>query len=111
MNATLAVEGGPKLPVRASDGPGKIRDGYAPAGWRRVLDLEANFSSVALALFEPGTVQGTLPQIADLLGRTVDGCDAAGVLIIDGARPATASKPLMARDRPDLIPSRRGPYR
>ena len=44
-----------------------------------LLDLESNFSQVAVELFGSGTVEGTLQRIVDLAERTVDGCDAAGI--------------------------------
>lgn len=56
-----------------------------------LLDLESNFSQVALDLFAPGTVQGTLQEIVDLAERTVDGCDAAGILVVDDGTPTTAA--------------------
>ena len=84
------------------------------------LDLERDFSQVALALFAPGTVQGTLQEIVDLAQRTIDGCDAAGILVVDGqtATTAAASGPLvLALDQmqidtgegPCLDASTRGP--
>lgn len=62
------------------------------------LDLESNFSQIALELFEPGTVLHTLQQIVDLAERTVEGCDAAGIFLVeaDKATTAAASGPLVA---------------
>lgn len=61
------------------------------------LDLESSFSDVAIALFSAGTVQGTLQRIVDLAARAVDGCEAAGILVVsDGTvTTAAASSPLV----------------
>jgi ANTAR domain/GAF domain len=56
-----------------------------------VIDLEDNFSRVALALFEAGTVRETLQRIVDLAERAVDGCEAAGILVVDGGKVTTAA--------------------
>ncbi|HUP75146.1 MAG TPA: GAF and ANTAR domain-containing protein [Acidimicrobiales bacterium] len=56
-----------------------------------LVDLETNLSEVALALFAPGTVQGTLQRIVDLAERAVDGCDAAGILVVERATVTTAA--------------------
>jgi len=55
------------------------------------VDLENSFSSVALALFAEGTVRGTLQRIVGLARHAVDGCEAAGVLLIDDGRATTAA--------------------
>ncbi|MEO5842811.1 MAG: GAF and ANTAR domain-containing protein [Acidimicrobiales bacterium] len=55
------------------------------------VDLETNLSEVARALFAPGTVQGTLQKIVDLAERAVDGCDAAGILVVDRGSVTTAA--------------------
>lgn len=60
------------------------------------LDLENNFSQVAEALFAAGTVNGTLQRIVDLAVNAVDGCEAAGILLIDETvTTAAASSPLV----------------
>jgi hypothetical protein len=61
------------------------------------LDLESNFSDVAIALFAAGTVQGTLQRIVDLAERAVDGCEAAGILVVSDktVTTAAASSPLV----------------
>lgn len=60
-------------------------------GADELLDLENNFSQVAVALFRPGTVQGTLQQIVDLAERAVDGCDAAGIFGLEKGKVITAA--------------------
>jgi hypothetical protein len=55
------------------------------------VDVESNLSEVAVALFSPGTVQGTLQKIVDFAERAVDGCDAAGILVVEGGRVTTAA--------------------
>ena len=62
-----------------------------------LVDIENIFSEVAVALFAPGTVEGTLQKIVELAEHAVDGCAGAGVLVVsDGDGPATlvASSPL-----------------
>jgi hypothetical protein len=55
------------------------------------VDLEASLSDVAVQLFAPGSVADTLQHIVDLAERAVDGCDAAGVLVIQDGRVSTAA--------------------
>lgn len=52
-------------------------------GTEDFVELESIFSRVAQDLFAPETVEATLQQIALLARQTVDGCDAAGILVID----------------------------
>jgi ANTAR domain len=61
------------------------------------LDLESNFSDVAIALFAVGTVQGTLQRIVDLAEQAIDGCEAAGILVVSDrtVTTAAASSPLV----------------
>jgi hypothetical protein len=51
-------------------------------------ELEGTFSEVAVALFAPGTVERTLQRIVPRAVRTVDGCEAAGIMLM-GAEAAT----------------------
>lgn len=62
-----------------------------------LVDLESSFAQVALALFAPGTVEGTLQKIVDLAERAVDGCEAAGIILVDDGTVTTvaASRPLV----------------
>lgn len=62
-----------------------------------VLELERNFAQVAISLFAPGTVDGTLQKIVDLAELAVDGCEAAGILLSDAGTMTTAaaSSPLV----------------
>ena len=64
-------------------------------GAEELVDLESSVSEVALALFAAGTVNGTLQRIVDLAEHAVDGCEAAGVLLVDKreATTAAASRP------------------
>ena len=61
-----------------------------------LVDLESTFSLIASELFESGSVAETLQRIVALAERAIEGCDAAGVLVFDGATPSTAaaSRPL-----------------
>ncbi len=67
------------------------------AGAGDAVDLERDFSQVALTLFSSGTVGRTLQQIVDLAATTVDGCDAAGILVVenDHMRTTAFSDPLV----------------
>ncbi len=61
------------------------------------LDLHAAVAEVATELFAAGSVQETLQRIVDLAERAVDGCEAAGVFLVDGSTvmTAAASSPLV----------------
>jgi hypothetical protein len=66
------------------------------------VDVETSFAQVADEMFAPGTVHGTLQLIVNLAARAVDGCDAAGILVIGdgGASTAAASaEVVMALDQ------------
>lgn len=54
-------------------------------------ELEQNLVEVARALFEPGTVAGTLQLTVDLAVATVEGCDAAGVFLVRDEQVVTAA--------------------
>ncbi len=64
---------------------------------QETTELEQNLAEVARALFESGTVQGTLQRTVELAVATVDGCDAAGVFVIEDERVTTtaASHPIV----------------
>ena len=53
-------------------------------------DVHSSFSEVAAALFAADSVQDTLQRIVDLAERAIDGCEAAGILFVDGVSVATA---------------------
>lgn len=63
----------------------------------RAAAIETNLSEIALALFSAGTVTGTLQRVVDLAVETVDGCDAAGVFLVENERVVTqaSSSPLV----------------
>lgn len=54
-------------------------------------DLERDVAQVASALFASGTLTGTLQEIVDLTERAIDGCDAAGVLLIEDGQTSIAA--------------------
>ena len=56
-----------------------------------VEELERGFSALAVALFTSESVSSTLQAIVDLAVDTVDGCDAAGTLVLRGGHLAGAS--------------------
>ncbi|MDQ6728296.1 MAG: GAF and ANTAR domain-containing protein [Actinomycetota bacterium] len=53
--------------------------------------LDVTWSELALALFAPGTVQGTLQRIVDLAVGAVEGCDAAGIFMVEDGRVVTTA--------------------
>jgi hypothetical protein len=61
-----------------------------------VHDVETNLAEVAVELFAPGSVEATLARIVQLAAATVESCDAAGILVLEGdaLRVAAASSPL-----------------
>ena len=81
-------------------------------GGDELTDIESSFSEVAVALFAPGTVQGTLQKIVDLAVVAIDGCEAAGILTAgDGEPPTTlaASSPLAVMLDQEQIDAGEGP--
>ena len=62
-----------------------------------LLNLEDNFARIAEQLFTPGSVGETLQHIVDLAETTIDGCDAAGVFVMQNGAVVTAaaSSPLV----------------
>ncbi|MEO6628724.1 MAG: GAF and ANTAR domain-containing protein [Aquihabitans sp.] len=58
---------------------------------RSTQELEQNLAEVARALFTPGTVAGTLQLTVDLAVATVEGCDAAGVYLVQDQQVVTAA--------------------
>jgi hypothetical protein len=54
-----------------------------------ILDLESDFSGVAVALFAAGSVSATLQRIVELAEATVDGCESAGILLLGDPTPRT----------------------
>jgi hypothetical protein len=56
------------------------------------VDLERGLSEVARSLFAAGSVEATLQQIVRLAEQSIDGCDGAGVFLIDlRGSPSTAA--------------------
>jgi hypothetical protein len=55
------------------------------------VELEQDFSAIALKLFGSGTVTGTLERIVSLAASSVDGCDEAAVLLVAEGRASTAA--------------------
>jgi anti-anti-sigma factor len=68
----------------------------ALVGDDEVVELERALSDVAVGLFGADTVEATLEEIVKLAEKAIEGCDAAGILIIDAGTPTTvaASNPL-----------------
>lgn len=74
-------------------------------------DLENDFSTIALQLFAPGTVTGTLQRIVDLAEGTIDGCDGAGIFTITDkvATTMAASNPMVEELDREQIQANEGP--
>ena len=56
-----------------------------------LIDLEKTLAEVASALFAAGSIEGTLKKIVDLAELAVDGCEAAGVMRVDGEVVSTVA--------------------
>ncbi len=52
-------------------------------------ELARSLSETALALFSAGSVTATLQQIVDLAVEAVDGCDHAGIFLVEGEQVTT----------------------
>ncbi len=61
------------------------------------MELEHSLAELAVALFAPGTVAGTLQRIVDLAVAAIEGCDAAGILVVEDELVVTvaATDPLV----------------
>ena len=55
------------------------------------VDLENNFSRIAMELFAANSVGATLQQIVELAAQTIEGCDGAGIFLVHGSRATTAA--------------------
>jgi len=68
-----------------------------------LLDAERILAEVASALFSAGTVQGTLQKIVDLAERAVEGCEAAGIMLVDEGVPSTMAASTELAERVDRM--------
>lgn len=69
----------------------------------QLKEFEDSFAATAVALFAPGSVDLTLRRIVALATQTIDGCDAAGVLVWhDGVASTPALSDPVVRDLDDL---------
>lgn len=76
------------------------------------LEVETGFSEVAVELFAADTVEGTLQRIVDLAASSIDGCDLAGILVIDEddhAHTVAATEAIVTRLDEAQIDSDEGP--
>jgi ANTAR domain/GAF domain len=55
-----------------------------PPGEDPTAALTADFAQTASALMSAGTITGTLQQVVDLAVATIEGCDFAGIFLVDG---------------------------
>lgn len=77
-----------------------------------LTEIESTFAEVALSLFAPGSVQGTLDKIVQLAVLVIDGCESAGVLTAgERGAPATlaATNPLVVELHQVQIDAGEGP--
>ena len=51
--------------------------------------IEDDLAEIATALFAPGTVESTLQRIVDLAAATIEGCDAAGIFLVENEQVTT----------------------
>lgn len=66
-------------------------------------EFEDSFTTIAIALFAPGSVDLTLRRIVALATETIDGCDAAGVLVwADGVAVTSALSDPVVRELDDV---------
>ena len=59
-----------------------------------VAQIDIDLAEVATTLFAPGTVESTLQRIVDLAAATIEGCDEAGIFLVENERvitPASSS--------------------
>jgi hypothetical protein len=56
---------------------------------RREAELAEAFAQVARVLLSADSVQDTLQKIVDLAVETIDGCDHAGVSLVEGTKVST----------------------
>ena len=52
-------------------------------------DLTIGFAETARILFSAGSVQNTLTQVVEVAVATIEGCDYAGILLMEGAAVTT----------------------
>jgi hypothetical protein len=64
----------------------------SPENTPTTTDLTANLSEVARALFAAGSVADTLQAVVDQAVATIDGCDFAGIFMLDDGAVSTAVK-------------------
>ncbi|WP_421119343.1 ANTAR domain-containing protein [Aquihabitans daechungensis] len=75
------------------------------------LDLEDGFAQVAVALFAPESIDATLQRIVEVAEIVIEGCDAAGIFVVEDGRVVTAAAtgPLVTRLHALQVESGEGP--
>jgi transcriptional regulator with GAF, ATPase, and Fis domain len=58
--------------------------GESPSGRNSVSEDAVNFSDIARAFFSAGSVPATLSSVVELAASTVEGCDFAGLFLVEG---------------------------
>jgi len=94
-----------------SHGAGEMVQTGGVVGRTEASELEGSFSELALALFSSDSVAGTLQSIVDRASATIDGCDAAGVLVVEDGivAPSAISSQLVVEVDAAQIESGEGP--
>jgi GAF domain-containing protein len=69
-----------------------ITDGDPSIDRDSLQELSRNVSEMAKALFTAGGVRDTLASVVDLAVATIDGCDFAGIFLLDGEVTTTAAQ-------------------
>jgi len=59
-------------------------EGLPALDWDALSEIALNFSETARILFSAGSVTDTLASVVDLAVATIEGCDFAGVFLIEG---------------------------
>jgi GAF domain-containing protein len=66
-------------------------EGPATIDWDSFSEFTASFSATAQTLFSAGGVTHTLASVVEMSVATIEGCDFAGIFLIDGGEVTTPS--------------------
>jgi GAF domain-containing protein len=66
-----------------------VDDQFPATETGQASELTDNISATVKALFSAGNVQETLAQVADLAVSTIEGCDFAGIFLVEGSEVTT----------------------
>jgi GAF domain-containing protein len=76
----------------------EFNEGPATIDWDSFSDFTATFSTTARTLFSAGTVLDTLAAVVEMSVATIEGCDFAGIFLVEGEAVTTPvlTDPLVA---------------